>query len=146
MRNESGDEAHSRLEFRRVLSREGADGVIGRSETRDTPRNPVATLEAAVMFGTRVAKPILARSEERRVGKERTYDRKRSDSKDAPPLAGRGPSRSALRGGSAPRPSLASRITPLGGGCHDRCVTSRETRPTRDWSSGVCSLEKEQMV
>ena len=30
----------------------------------------------------------------------------------------------ALRGGSAPRPSLASRITPLGGGCHDRGVTS----------------------
>jgi len=30
----------------------------------------------------------------------------------------------APRGGSAPRPSLASRITPLGGGCHDRGVTS----------------------
>src|SRR5438105_13343665 len=103
MRNESGDEAHSRLEFRRVLSREGADGVIGRSETRDTPRNPVATLEAAVMFGTRVAKPILAAVMCAVRPLDRTYDRKRSDPHAAPPLAGRGPSTYGFRA-----PSLRS--------------------------------------
>jgi hypothetical protein len=53
--------------------------VIGRSETRDTPRNPVATLETALLFGTRVAKPILAAVMCAVRPLDRTYDRKRSD-------------------------------------------------------------------
>ena len=53
--------------------------MIGRSETRDTPRNPVATLETALLFGTRVAKPILAAVMCAVRPLDRTYDRKRSD-------------------------------------------------------------------
>ena len=71
--------ATHRLAPRPELAREGADGVIGRSETRDTPRNPVATLETALLFGTRVAKPILAAVMCAVRPLDRTYDRKRSD-------------------------------------------------------------------
>ena len=71
--------------------------VIGRSETRDTPWNPVATLETAVLFGTRVAKPILAAVMCDVRPLDRTYDRKRSDPHAAPPLAGRGPSTYGFR-------------------------------------------------
>ena len=72
--------------------------MIDRSETRDTPRNPVVTLEAAVMFGTRVAKPILAAVMCAVRPLDRTYDRKRSDPHHAaPPLASRGPSTYGFR-------------------------------------------------
>ena len=52
--------------------------MIDRSQTRDTPRDPVA-IETAVLFGTRVAETILAAVICDRI-KGRTYDRKRSRS------------------------------------------------------------------
>src|SRR5437868_11851170 len=49
------------------------------------------------MFGTRVAKPILAAVMCAVRPLDRTYDRKRSDPHAAPPLAGRGPSTYGFR-------------------------------------------------
>ena len=89
--------ATHRLAPRPELAREGTDGVIGRSETRDTPRNPVAILDTALLFGTRVAKPILAAVMCDVRPLDRTYDRKRSDPRAAPSLAGWGPSTYGFR-------------------------------------------------
>ena len=46
------------LALKPELARDGADGVIDRSQTRDTPWDPVAAVETAMLFGTRVAEPI----------------------------------------------------------------------------------------
>jgi hypothetical protein len=46
-------------------------------KTRDTPWNPVVHLEAAILFGTRAAEPILAGGHIS-PPTDRTYDRKRS--------------------------------------------------------------------
>jgi hypothetical protein len=64
--------------------------VIDRSQMRDTPKFVVA-LDAAKLFGTRVAETILAAVMCDRA-KNRTYDRKRSDQTEASTLARRGPS------------------------------------------------------
>jgi hypothetical protein len=47
-------------------------------KTRDTPWNPVASLKAAPLFGTRAAEPILAGGHVSPPTTDRTYDRKRS--------------------------------------------------------------------
>jgi hypothetical protein len=47
-------------------------------KTRDTPWNPVVHLEAAILFGTRAAEPILAGGHVSPPTTDRTYDRKRS--------------------------------------------------------------------
>jgi len=42
------------------LARQGADGVIDRSTTRDTPKVTVAPLQVVLLFGTCAAETILA--------------------------------------------------------------------------------------
>ena len=83
--------------------------MIDRSETRDIPRNPVATLEAAVMFGARVANPILATVLCAVRPLDRTYDRKRSDLILGRLLqAGGRPHMDSGLAGYAPRPGMTA--------------------------------------
>src|SRR5271156_5145788 len=76
---------------------------IDRSETGDTPCNPVMP-DIAALFGTPAAETILASGHVRPHPTGRTYGRKRSDPKKLPAhLARKGPSTYGLLRRCAPR-------------------------------------------
>src|SRR3954462_9895334 len=74
------------------LARQRADGVIDRSKTRDTPIEPLAIYEVALVLGTHVAETILASVHVRAHFTGRTYGRNDLIKTLLKHLARRGPS------------------------------------------------------
>ena len=112
------------------LARRRADGAIDRSTTRDTPTEPMASIQAAVLFGTPVAETILASVHVR-------AHRQAGHMNASDPIEAL---HNALRGGGRPhtiQDSLA--IRPRSSGRWSRPRVARPPPPAhrRAWAHGV---------